>query len=153
MLALAPGTTTVSGPGATTRPRTYRRHDYSPGCTCPPSVFRTQLTSEHAFAHVHHAGYGPWLDHVWTAAACTRPVRLSGGIRHIDPATGELLYTIPTVGMPDGAIYKPCGNRRATACPGCADTYRRDAYQLIRAGLAGGKGIPAEVATHPAIFA
>ena len=38
--------------------------------------------------------------------------------------------------MPDGVIYKPCGNRRATTCPGCAETYRRDAYQLIRAGLA-----------------
>ena len=44
--------------------------------------------------------------------------------------------------MPDRVIYKPCGNRRATTCPGCAETYRRDAYHLIRAGLIGGKGIP-----------
>ena len=44
--------------------------------------------------------------------------------------------------MPDGVIYKPCGNRRATTCPGCAETYRRDAYHLIRAGLTGGKGVP-----------
>ena len=43
--------------------------------------------------------------------------------------------------MPDGVIYKPCGNRRATVCPGCAETYHRDAYQLLRAGLIGGKGI------------
>jgi len=55
--------------------------------------------------------------------------------------------------FPDSVIYKPCGNRRATACPGCAETYRRDAYQLIRAGLAGGKGIPDTVAGHPAVFA
>ena len=54
--------------------------------------------------------------------------------------------------MPDGVIYKPCGNRRATTCPGCAETYRRDAYQLIRAGLVGGKGITPAVATHPALF-
>jgi Replication initiator protein, pSAM2 len=54
--------------------------------------------------------------------------------------------------MPDGVIYKPCGNRRATTCPGCAETYRRDAYQLIRAGLIGGKGITPAVATHPAVF-
>ena len=54
--------------------------------------------------------------------------------------------------MPDGVIYKPCGNRRATTCPGCAETYRRDAYHLIRAGLTGGKGITPEVATHPAVF-
>ena len=55
--------------------------------------------------------------------------------------------------MPDHVIYKPCGNRRATTCPGCAETYRRDAYHLIRAGLIGGKGITPEVATHPAVFA
>ena len=54
--------------------------------------------------------------------------------------------------MPDGVIYKPCGNRRATVCPGCAETYRRDAYHLIRAGLIGGKGITPAVATHPAVF-
>jgi hypothetical protein len=104
------------------------------------------------FAGLHHAVYDAWLDHVWHAAACTRPIKLRGDIRHIDPATGELLRTIPTIGMPDGVIYKPCGNRRATTCPGCAETYRRDAYQLIRAGLVGGKGITPAVATHPALF-
>jgi hypothetical protein len=111
------------------------------------------LTDERAFAALHHAGYDAWLDHVWHAAACTHPIRLRGDIRHIDPATGELLRTIPTIGMPDGVIYKPCGNRRTTVCPGCAETYRRDAYHLIRAGLIGGKGISPAVATHPAIFA
>jgi hypothetical protein len=55
--------------------------------------------------------------------------------------------------MPDRVIYKPCGNRRDRACPGCAETYRRDAFQLIRAGLTGGKGVPATVAAHPAVFA
>jgi hypothetical protein len=122
-----------------------------PVFTCPPPL-SSQLISEPAFAALHHAGYGAWLDHVWHAAACTRPVRLRGDIRHIDTATGELIRTIPTVGMPDGVIYKPCGNRRATVCPGCAETYRRDAYHLIRAGLIGGKGITPAVATHPAIF-
>jgi hypothetical protein len=122
-----------------------------PVFTCPPRT-SSQLISEHAFAALHHAGYQAWLDHVWHAAACTRPVRLRGDIRHIDTVTGELVRTIPTIGMPDGVIYKPCGNRRATTCPGCAETYRRDAYHLIRAGLAGGKGIPPAVATHPAVF-
>jgi Replication initiator protein, pSAM2 len=50
--------------------------------------------------------------------------------------------------MPDGTIYEPCGNRRAATCPGWAETYRRDAYQLIRAGLIGGKGITPAVTTH-----
>jgi hypothetical protein len=122
-----------------------------PVFTCPPRT-SSPLISEQAFAALHHAGYQAWLDHIWRAAACTRPVRLRGDIRHIDTVTGELLRTVPTIGMPDGVIYKPCGNRRATTCPGCAETYRRDAYHLIRAGLAGGKGIPPAVATHPAVF-
>ena len=50
-------------------------------------------------------------------------------------------------------IYKACGNRRVSACPSCAEIYRRDAFQLIRAGLIGGKGVPAHVAGHPAVFA
>ena len=140
LLALAPGTRQGPGTGANTGPRTG-----------PPP--RSQLTDERVFAALHSAGYDAWLDHVWHAAACTRPVRLHGAIRHIDAATGELLRTIPTLGMPDGVIYKPCGNRRTTVCPGCAETYRRDAYHLIRAGLIGGKGITPDVATHPAIFA
>ena len=55
--------------------------------------------------------------------------------------------------MPDQMLYVPCGTRRASICPACAETYRRDAYQIVKAGLDGGKGIPADVAAHPAIFA
>jgi hypothetical protein len=130
-----PGTRTAPGTGANTGPWIH-----------------PELADERVFAGLHYAGYHAWLDHIWPAAACTRPIRLRGDIKHIDAATGELLRTIPTIGMPDGSIYKACGNRRATTCPGCAETYRRDAYQLIRAGLVGGKGITPAVATHPALF-
>ena len=153
MLALMPGTRQGPGTGATTGPRPPRtEHEYRQSCSCPACVLHFQFADERVFAERHSAGYQAWLGHVWSAAACTRPVRLRGDIRHIDPATGELLRTIPTLGMPDGVIYKPCGNRRATTCPGCAETYRRDAYHLIRAGLTGGKGITPDVATHPAVF-
>jgi len=152
-LALVPGTRTAPGTGANTGPRTGRsRHPYRKSCTCPACVLYFQFTDERVFAGLHSAGYDAWLDHVWPAAACTGPIRLRGDIRHIDATTGELLRTIPTIGMPDGVIYKPCGNRRTTVCPGCAETYRRDAYQLICAGLIGGKGIAEAVATHPAVF-
>ena len=50
-------------------------------------------------------------------------------------------------------LYTPCGDRRASVCPACAETYRRDTYQLIRAGLTGGKGVPDTVRTHPCVFA
>ena len=50
-------------------------------------------------------------------------------------------------------IYVPCGDRRASVCPACAETYRADTYQLIRAGLVGGKGVPETVSGHPVVFA
>ena len=90
--------------------------------------------------------YEAWLDHIWPAAGCTHPIRLGGQIHRVDPGTGEVTSTLPTSALPDGIIYKACGNRRTSACPSCAETYRRDAFQLIRAGLIGGKGIPEHVA-------
>jgi len=128
------------------------KHPYRKSCSCPTCVRHFQFADERVFAELHHAGYNAWLDHIWPAAACSRPVRLRGDIKHVDPATGELLRTVPTIGMPDGVIYKSCGNRRVTVCPGCAETYRRDSYHIIRAGLIGGKGITPAVAAHPAVF-
>ena len=103
VLALAPGSRTAPGPGANTGPSASRfRHPYRESCSCPTCVLHFQFTDERVFAGLHHAGYGAWLDHVWPAAACTRPIRLRGDIRHIDPDTGELLRTVPTLGMPHG---------------------------------------------------
>jgi hypothetical protein len=98
-------------------------------------------------------GYFDWLDHIWPAAGCSHPVRLHGDIRTVDARTGELLRNVTTNDMPDQVIYKACGNRRTAACPSCAETYRRDAYHVIRSGLVGGKGVPETVATHSAVFA
>src|SRR5688572_5005095 len=96
--------------------------------------------------------YFAWLDHVSSAAGCSHPIRLAGQIESVDLSTGRL-DVVSTRNMPDGMIYKRCGNRRASVCPSCSTTYRRDAFQLIRAGLVGGKGVPATVAGHPAVFA
>ena len=38
-------------------------------------------------------------------------------------------------------------------CPSCSAIYKRDARQLVRAGLAGGKGVPETVIAHPCVFA
>src|SRR4029453_10854200 len=37
-------------------------------------------------------------------------------------------------------------------CPSCAATYRADAYQLLAAGLKGGKGVPETISEHPRLF-
>jgi hypothetical protein len=109
-----------------------------------------------ALARAGQADYFAWLDHVRPAAGCTRPIRLTGELHTIQRHSGDsatLIGTRHTDTLPDGQIYKACGNRRASLCPSCARTYQADAYQLLRAGLVGGKGIPASVSTHPAVFA
>jgi len=131
---------------------------------------RSADTARQALARAARDDFPDWLHHVRPAAACARPIRLAGTISTIDgtthgaliqsPATGattaavtsRVLSTVDTSGMPDGVIYKACGNRRAGVCPSCSKTYQRDAYQIIRAGIVGGKGIPDTVAQHPAIF-
>jgi hypothetical protein len=50
-------------------------------------------------------------------------------------------------------LLTDCGNRREAVCPACSQVYKRDARQLVRAGLAGGKGVPETITTHPCVFA
>ncbi|MFE7199496.1 replication initiator [Pseudonocardia alni] len=94
-----------------------------------------------------------WLDHTAATRGCVRPVRLTGELHDVDTTTGAITRTRHTHELPDGVIYVPCGDRRASVCPPCAETYRADTYQLIRSGLVGGKGVPHTVAGHPAVFA
>jgi hypothetical protein len=77
---------------------------------------------------------------------------LRGRVDHIDGTTGELLHRYTTVHEPGGALPIACKTRRASQCPPCAEVYRADTYQLIRAGLSGGKGVPETVTTHPCVF-
>nr|WP_205864255.1 replication initiator [Planosporangium mesophilum] len=114
-------------------------------------IDRTSLVGQ-VILRTRAGDYDRWLDHVRPAAGCTRPIRLTGTIDTHDKATGARLARVDTATLPDGVLYKACGNRRHTVCPSCAETYRRDAFQLIRAGLVGGKGVPESVATHDAVF-
>jgi replication initiator protein RepSA len=83
---------------------------------------------------------------------CLQPVLLRGRADYIDGGTGELIHRYTTVHEPGGVLPIACKTRRAARCPPCAEVYRADTYQLIRAGLTGGKGIPATVAEHPCVF-
>jgi hypothetical protein len=143
-LTLTPGTSTtlVPGAGAGAQP-----HHHSPAPARPP-------TGAHAQAHARAitGDYDTWLSHVFPAAGCSHPIRLAGQIATVEADTGRLLHVAATETMPDGVIYKNCGNRRSAVCPSCAETYRRDAFELIRTGLVGGKTVPASIASHPAVF-
>ena len=94
-----------------------------------------------------------WLAHTAGTRGCVRPVRLTGQLHTVEPDTGRILASRHTTELPDGVLYVPCGDRRASVCPPCAETYRADTYQLIKAGLVGGKGVPSSVSGHPAVFA
>jgi hypothetical protein len=83
---------------------------------------------------------------------CHHPIRLAGRIEQADRQTGEVRTVYDTDREPDGVLLKACGTRRESRCPSCAATYRADAYQLLAAGLKGGKGVPETVVRHPRLF-
>jgi hypothetical protein len=55
-------------------------------------------------------------------------------------------------GSQKGVLLRACSTRRESRCPSCAATYRADAYQLLAAGLQGGKIVPDSIAEHPRLF-
>jgi hypothetical protein len=97
-------------------------------------------------------GYDRWMEQVAATGYCARPVRLRGTVEHADPATGEVRTVYETVREPDATLLKACGNRRASVCPSCSATYQGDTFQLLAAGLRGGKGVPETVTGHPRLF-
>lgn len=72
---------------------------------------------------------------------CSNPINLKSNV--VDLATGELRSSSYRVA---------CKDRRELICPACSHLYKADAWILVAAGLAGGKGIPASVASHPRVF-
>jgi len=97
-------------------------------------------------------GYARWAELVAQAGYCHHPIRLAGRIEQADRVTGEVRQVYTTEGEPDGVLLKACGTRRESRCPSCAATYRADAYQLLAAGLRGGKGVPETIGEHPRLF-
>jgi hypothetical protein len=97
-------------------------------------------------------GYERWAELVAQAGYCHHPIRLAGRVEHADHQTGEVRTVYDSEREPDGMLLKACGTRRESRCPSCAATYRADAYQLLAAGLKGGKGVPESVASHPRLF-
>jgi hypothetical protein len=97
-------------------------------------------------------GYDRWAEQVAATGYCTHPVRLRGRVDHADTSTGEIRTVYATDREPDATLLKACGNRRASVCPSCSATYQADSFQLLAAGLRGGKGVPETVTAHPRLF-
>jgi len=98
-------------------------------------------------------GFDAWAARAAATGWCRHPVRLVGASRRYRADDGELVGAFASADLPDRTLLKACGQRRATRCPTCSATYRADAFQLVAAGLRGGKGIPDIIAAHPAVFA
>jgi hypothetical protein len=81
------------------------------------------------------------LAEVNQAGLCARPIRLRGV--SLQRETGELAQA---------TILVACKDRRAAVCPSCSRLYRADAWQLVAAGIRGGKGVDPSVVEHPPLF-
>ncbi|MGW1322686.1 replication initiator [Streptomyces antibioticus] len=91
-----------------------------------------------------------YAHQVQRLGGCERPVRMEGHRLDVHAATGEVVREVVDHDLPAGQLLIRCNNRRATRC---AEVYRKDTYQLVAAGLSGGKGIGPAVAEHPRVFA
>jgi hypothetical protein len=98
------------------------------------------------------SGYERWAEQVAATGYCAHPVRLRGRVDHADPQTGDVRTVYSTDREPDATLLKACGNRRVSVCSSCSATYQADSFQLLAAGLRGGKGVPDTVAGHPRLF-
>jgi hypothetical protein len=150
-------------PYSTTVPAASRPTSPFTAPTCPAEVTasaaagralerRARLTAK--LAKLAATGQLPPLARqIAGLGGCAHPIRLTGHRTRLDTATGEILDHFDSGRLPAGELLVRCGNRRATRCPACSTVYRYDTYQLIAAGLRGGKTVPASVAAHPRVFA
>lgn len=97
---------------------------------------------------------GRWLAQVQQVGACAQPIRMVGSSDTIDPNTGVVLRSYTSGSEPDGVTYLRCKNRRRAVCESCSHEYQGDVFHLVMAGAAGRmKDVPAEIVTHPLVFA
>ncbi len=105
-----------------------------------------------ALARAHPHDFRRRLAQLRQTGHCRRPIRLRGEA-FTQSKSGALRTVYSTRREPGGVILVRCRNRRAAICPSCAWEYQGDVWQLIYAGLAGGrKGVPVHVATHPMVL-
>jgi len=79
-------------------------------------------------------------------------VHLSGSTTTLDGTTGEIFRHYDTRDEPGERLLVRCRNRRASICPACSRLHAGDTYHLVRAGLLGGKNVPATVRHRPRLF-
>ncbi len=97
-------------------------------------------------------GFGRWLEQMHAVGGCAHPIYLAGHSIVRDAHSGEVLRHYTTHNEPQGVLAVRCRNRRETQCAPCSRLHSGDTFQLVRAGLVGGKGTPGRVTDHPRLF-
>lgn len=97
-------------------------------------------------------GYERVRRQVLDVGGCAHPIQLRGRALTVARESGLVLREFSSQSTPFDVIFVRCMNRRAAVCPSCSALYQGDAFQLARAGLVGGKGVPASVRENPAAF-
>lgn len=124
------------------------------GDTAPLDISAfSAATTEALVQRVADGSFDAWAETAARVGYCARPVRLVGSSTTVDPSTGQVLNTFSSDQSPLGVVYRPCGNRRADVCPSCSRVYARDTFEMLRAGLVGGKTVSTGVARNPVLFA
>ena len=99
--------------------------------------------------------FDAWSEAASRVGHCANPIRLRRPLRRPStrrPVRWSRSYSSARRAA-RGDLHVRCGNRRAAECPSCSRLYAADTFHLIRAGVAGGKGVPEAVAENPLVFA
>lgn len=89
---------------------------------------------------------------IYRIGGCENPVWLRGATLVRAVQSGLVVAQFTSAGTPFEAVPIRCMNRRASRCRSCARLYKGDTYQLVLAGLVGGKGVPDTVRLSPKVF-
>ncbi|WP_366916499.1 replication initiator [Streptomyces sp.] len=96
--------------------------------------------------------FSRWQEQIKAIGGCANPIYLSGSTVTRDAVTGEVISSYSTAGEPGERLAVRCRNRRASVCEPCSRLHAGDTFQLVRAGLSGGKGVPDAVSERPRLF-
>ncbi|HEX3958183.1 MAG TPA: replication initiator [Trebonia sp.] len=100
-----------------------------------------------------HPDFPGLMRQIIDVGGCVDPIRVQAATLRSMPVAGGIAAEISARDLPAGVVLIRCMNRRASRCPSCARIYQGDTYQLVRAGIAGGKGVPVAVPANPQVFA
>lgn len=119
----------------------------------PLELDLSEIAERQLLARMLSRDYDDWSQALSRVGFCAAPIRLVGRSEAFDTTTGALIRSYGSADETLGVALTRCGNRRADKCESCSRLYADDTFQLIRAGIAGGKTVPETVADNPLVFA